>query len=268
MYMVHPHHDGNELIGQILLTLPFVLALFLYVYAVILTQRRYQKQWPIYRIVFWFTGIICTAVSVIGPLAQLAVVDFRAHMVTHLLLGMLAPLLLVLATPMTLILRTLPVSKARMVTRILKSRPLRILSNPLVAALLNVGGLWLLYTTDLYMLMHQNLAVHILVHMHVFLIGYLFTISIIYIDLTPHRTSFIFRSVVLLMALAGHAILSKYIYANPPAGIIKSQAEIGGMLMYYGGDAIEILLIVILCYQWFKSTKPREGLLQKQIISQ
>lgn len=266
MYMVHPHHDSNAPIGQIILTLPFVIALFLYVYAVIMVQSRYQKQWPTYRSVFWFTGIICIAASVIGPLAQLALVDFRAHMVTHLLLGMLAPLLLVLAAPMTLILRTLPVNKARLVTRFLKSRPLRTLSNPVVAALLNVGGLWLLYTTDLFMLMHQHLVIHILVHLHIFLAGYLFTISIIYIDITPHRTSFVFRSVVLLLALAAHAILSKFIYANTPAGTVKSQAETGAMLMYYGGDAIEILLVVILCYQWFKSTRPREiSLLQKTI---
>lgn len=256
--MAHPHHDGNELVGQIMSALPFVIALFLYVYAVTLTQRRYRKRWPLYRIFCWFTGIICTAAAVIGPLAQLALVDFRAHMVTHLLLGMLAPLMLVLAAPMTLLFRILPVHRSRQVTRLLRSIPLRILGNPMVAALLNVGGLWLLYTTDLYILMHQNLLVHILVHVHVFLAGYIFTLSIIYIDPTPHRTSFTTRSIVLLLALAAHSILSKYIYANPPVGIAKSHAEIGGMLMYYGGDAIEILLIVILCYQLFKSTGPRE----------
>lgn len=38
-------------------TLPFVIALFLYVYAVILTQRRHQKQWP----------IVCAAASVVRP---------------------------------------------------------------------------------------------------------------------------------------------------------------------------------------------------------
>ncbi|EPD50243.1 hypothetical protein HMPREF1210_02814 [Paenisporosarcina sp. HGH0030] len=41
--MAHPHHDGNELVGQIMSALPFVIALILYVYAVTLTQRRYRK---------------------------------------------------------------------------------------------------------------------------------------------------------------------------------------------------------------------------------
>ena len=50
--------------------------------------------------------------------------------------------------------------------------------------------------------------------------------------------------------------------------ITKSHAEIGGMLMYYGGDAIEILLIVILCYQLFKSTGPREVTFQDSRITQ
>ena len=114
-------------------------------------------------------------------------------MVGHVLLGMLAPLLMVLATPMTLILRTIPVRSARRLTRILKSLPVQIITNPLCAASLNVGGLWLLYTTDLYVLMQQNIIIHILVHIHVFVAGYLFTMSIIYLEPTPHRLSFTFR---------------------------------------------------------------------------
>jgi putative membrane protein len=123
--------------------------------------------------------------------------------------------------------------------------------------ILNVGGMWVLYTTDLYMMMQQHLFLHVLIHLHVFLAGYLFTISVIYIDPTPHRTSFVYRSVILLIALAAHGILSKYIYSHPPYGVSISQAEKGGMIMYYGGDAIELILIFILCFQWYKSSRPR-----------
>lgn len=39
-------------------------------------------------------------------------------------------------------------------------------------------------------------------------------------------------------------------------GVPIDQAKTGGLIMYYGGDAIDLILITILCYQWFKETRP------------
>nr|WP_157185225.1 cytochrome c oxidase assembly protein [Paenisporosarcina sp. TG20] len=255
--MNNHNHNNTEVISQFVFAMPIVMALGFYIFAVILSGRRYIKQWPKYRIAFWFLGILCATAAVIGPLAERAHDNFAAHMVSHLLLGMLAPLLMVFAAPMTLILRTLRVTHARRLYRLLRSLPVRILSHPIFALTINVGGLWILYTTNLFMVMQQNMFLHILIHTHVFIAGYLFTMSIIYIDPIPHRTSFYFRAIILLVALSTHGILSKYIYAHPPNGVSTAQAETGGMLMYYGGDAIEAVLIITLCYQWFKATRPR-----------
>ncbi|WP_216830692.1 cytochrome c oxidase assembly protein [Alkalihalobacterium elongatum] len=264
--MVHPNHlhhtDTSHLshtIGlapQLVLAMPFLLALFVYIIAVIITHRS-GKSWPIYRTSLWFAGVFCAVVAVAGPIAEQEHTDFTVHMVGHLLLGMLAPLLMVLAAPMTIILRSLPVSIARRVSGLLKSRYIRVVTDPIVALILNVGGLWLLYTTNLYSAMHENVLLHVFIHFHVFLAGYLFTISMIYIDPTPHRTSYLYRSIVLILALAAHGILSKFIYAYPPAGIDVTQAQMGAMLMYYGGDAVDILIITVLCFQWYKATRPR-----------
>lgn len=218
----------------------------------------HHKPYPFYRYVCWIFGVISVSLSLVGPLASRAHTDFAAHMMVHLLLGMLAPLLLTLAAPITLLLRTLSVNRARRIARILKSAPLQLVTDPLAAALLNVGGLWILYATNLFSLVHHSLILHFLVQIHVFFAGYLFTVSMIYIDPTPHRKSFVYRTVILLMALTGHGILSKYIYAHPPTGVPVAQAEIGGMLMYYGGDFIDICLISILFLQWFKAARPQE----------
>ncbi|WLR51943.1 cytochrome c oxidase assembly protein [Bacillus tianshenii] len=249
-------HYMNSFLSDVFFSALFVLALAAYVTAAILSSRKY-KQWPRARYVYLFFGVLSAAVVMVGPLANRAHDDFVAHMVGHLLLGMLAPLLIALAAPMKLMLRTLPVHTARRFTRLLKSWPFRLASDPIGASLLNIGGLWLLYTTDLYMMMQQSFIVHLLVHIHVFLAGYLFTISMIYIDLSPHRTSYIYRTIVFIIALAGHGILSKYIYAHPPAGVPREQAEIGGKIMYYGGDLIDIVLIFILCLHWFRATRPQ-----------
>ncbi|MFB5661135.1 cytochrome c oxidase assembly protein [Alteribacillus sp. HJP-4] len=228
-----------------------------YVAAAVMSMHQ-QKHWPWYRIILWIVGVCCAIAAVAGPLARQAHMDFTIHMLGHLLLGMLAPLFMVMAAPMTLFLRTLPVTAARKLSRMLKSMPVRFFTHPAVAALLNIGGLWILYTTSLYEAMHQYTILHLLIHMHVFTAGLLFTASIIYIDPAPHRKSFVYRGVVLLLALAGHGILSKFVYANPPAGVSSAQAENGGMLMYYGGDVIDLVIIFILCLHWYRSAKPRE----------
>ncbi|WP_246942442.1 cytochrome c oxidase assembly protein [Bacillus pinisoli] len=215
------------------------------------------KNWPMHRSILWTLGACCIAISTIGPLANAAHNDFSFHMLTHLLLGMLAPLFIALSAPMTFILRSLPVKWARRISYLLKSVPSRILINPVIASLLNIGGLWVLYTTDLFANMHEHPLLYVLIHVHVFIAGFLFTISIISIDPAPHPTSFIYRAIVLVSALASHSILAKYIYAHPPSGVSTTEAEVGGMLMYYGGDLIDGVLIFVFCYQWFRMTRPR-----------
>ncbi|MBN3527009.1 cytochrome c oxidase assembly protein [Paenibacillus apiarius] len=256
-------NQGGGFPFELTLAFLFMLLIVSYMVAAVLTSRRH-KPWPLRRSALWIIGVLCAAAAIIGPLANDASIDFTAHMVTHLLLGMLAPLLMVLAAPVTLLLRTLSVNAARRLSRLLKSLPVRIVSDPVAASILNVGGLWILYTTGLYAAMHHNILLHAFVHVHVFLSGYLFTVSMIYIDPAPHRSSFVYRAIVLVMALAGHGILSKRIYAQPPAGVPAAEAEIGGILMYYGGDAIDLVLIFILCYQWFRAARPRSSLAMRQ----
>ncbi|RJG23591.1 cytochrome c oxidase assembly protein [Paenibacillus thiaminolyticus] len=234
----------------------WALLALLYSTAAVISGGKH-KPWPLYRHLCWYAGLACAAASIAGPIAARAHDDFTAHMIGHLLLGMLAPLLIALASPMRLLLRTLPVVYSRRIARILKSRPIRLLHDPVIAAVLNVGGLWALYTTDIYLLMQHHVSVHALVHLHLFLAGYLFTVSIIYIDPMPYRTSFMYRAVVLVTGMGAHAVLSKHLYARPPAGVPTAQAEAGSMLMYYGGDAIEIMLVSLFCWQWFKASRLR-----------
>lgn len=255
--MKHDHvHHASELSNELLLAPLFVLAVLIYLLLGLVTNQHH-KRWPFYRYLCWLSGVLCAAVALIGPVADRAHENFTAHMIGHLFLGMLAPILLAYAAPMTLLMRTLSVGHARKLSRVLKSFPVSIYCHPIVASILNIGGLWVLYTTELYSAMHDYALLHMIVHLHVFLAGYLYTISMIYIDPTPHRYSFIFRTIVLILSLASHGVLSKYIYAYPPAGVPIEQAQEAGMIMYYGGDIIEIGLIVIFCQQWYKAARPR-----------
>lgn len=186
-----------------------------------------RGPWPRHRTAAWLAGLATAS-------AGLSVPD---HVPGHLLLGMLAPLLLVRAAPVTLALRALPVPRARRLSRLLRSRPARVLTTPAVAATLDVGGLWLLYTTDL----HE----HPITQLHVLAAGYLFTAAVVGVDPAPHRARLGTRAAVLVLASAAHGILAKHLYATDPGGAV---------LMYYGGDAIEVALAVLLGREWLSAT--------------
>lgn len=226
-------------------------------YAWALWAGRSRSPWPVARTVMFYAGLACVGVSLVGPLAQASHGSFTAHMTGHLLLGMLAPLLLVLSAPITVLLRALRVNRARAVVRVLRTPYLRFITHPLVAAVLNAGGLWLLYTTPLFHWMHGSVWVHGLVHAHIFLAGYVFTAAIVGVDPDPHRRSFKLRAGVLIAFIAAHSVLAKWLYAHPPAGVESSDGQFGAQLMYYGGDAVDILLVVLLCAEWYRLTKPR-----------
>ncbi|MDE0582135.1 cytochrome c oxidase assembly protein [Planococcus sp. A6] len=253
--MIHHYLGSIEPWFQLTAALLLAWALMFYPMLSIWTNERYRK-WPMHRYIFWFVGVIAAGASLVGPLADAAHTSFATHMTGHLLLGMLAPLLLLHGKPLTLVMRGLPTTSARRLSRLLNSRFIAVASHPASTALLNFGGLFILYKTDLFVLMHQSTAVYALVHIHILLAGYMFTWSILYTDLTAHRHSFRLRAAVLIVALASHKVLAKSLYAMPPAGITTSDGEMGALIMYYGGDVIDLALIILFCYSWYKATAP------------
>ncbi|MGX5359680.1 cytochrome c oxidase assembly protein [Kocuria sp. KH4] len=251
-----PHHGGP---GWATVEAGAVLVLVVGAagYAAALWAARHRTPWPVRRSVLWFSGLGCAGASLLGPLAAAAHGSFPAHMLVHLLLGMAAPLLLVLGAPVTLALRALPVTAARVLTRLLRSPPVRVVSHPVVAAALNAGGLWALYGTGLYAAAHASAAVHAAVHAHVLVAGYLFTAAVVGVDPDPHRGSLRQRAAVLVGFLAVHAVLAKRLYGHPPAGVDAADARLGSQLMYYGGDAVDVVLLVVFFAQWYAAGRVR-----------
>lgn len=248
-----------EALGWVLLegTVVLVLVATAVAYALGVHADRCGRGWPVHRTVLWYAGLAAAGTALVGPLADAARTSFTAHMVGHLLLGMVAPLLLVLAAPVTLVLRALPVVGARRVSRLLGLPVVRVATHPVVTAVLNGGGLWLLYTTDLYRLMHGSVLLHAAVHLHVLLAGYLFTASMVGLDPDRHRSSVRLRAAVLVLFVAAHSLLAKWLYIHPPVGVDLGDARVGAQVMYYGGDVVDVTLMVLLLAGWYRSTRAR-----------
>lgn len=256
----------------------------------LLAGERRGRAWPVARTLCWYAGLAVVAVATLGPLADPSLTgpaghaghlghggpaadggplggtaagplggsaaDGTRHALGHLALGMLAPLLLVAAAPLTLALRGLPAAAGRRVSAVLRSAPVRVLTLPAVAAVLDVGGLWLLYRTDLLAVASRSPAGHALLGLHVLLAGYLFTWSVVGVDPAPHRPGTLHRGVVLVLAAAAHAVLAKSLYAAPPPGATADAARAAAQVMWYGGDVVELALLGMLALRWYRRAPP------------
>ncbi|MFC4100211.1 cytochrome c oxidase assembly protein [Paenibacillus xanthanilyticus] len=242
-------------VASFVLAIVFALLSLGYAASVVKVNRRYAKSWPASRSLYWHTGMTLAASACVSPLVLPGSHAIANHMVVHLLLGMFVPLILVFAAPMTLLMRALPAPAARSFIRLLKQPVLRIVVHPAVGAFVNIGSMWALYRTPIYATMQESPALYVVVHVHFAAAGYLFTASVLRFDRWMHDWGFRSRVIWLIISMAGHGILSKTLFASPPAGVPAIQAEYAARMMYYGGDAVEITLILSLCYLHYRAPR-------------
>jgi putative membrane protein len=205
--------------------------------------------------------VVATATS---PLVEHAAAGTaaRAHMLQHVALGMAAPLLLVLAAPVTLALASLPVGRRRTAVRALASRPARVLTHPLTAATVHVGGLFALYLTPLYAATLRSAAAHHLVLLHFLAAGCLFAWSLAGPERAARRPGLVVRVTVLVAASGAHGYLAKLLYARAPrlpVGSPQSAAQLqdAAQWMYYAGDVTELALAAAIFAAWYRRSGVR-----------
>lgn len=216
--------------------------------------RRRGDGWPRFREASFTTGGAGIAYVFLVPLPG---GPFTAHVIQHLIVAMAAPLLLALARPLTLALRALPVGSARRaLLAVAHSRPVARLLFPPTAAVLDMGGLWVLHRSGLPAVGHRHVLLHAAVHTHILIAGLLFTFAICRLDPVRRSWGLALRGSTLLIAGAAHAVLAKSLYATPPPGTYFAPSDLrtGAVLMYYGGDVVEIGLATVLAVQWYAGT--------------
>ncbi|MFG2648479.1 cytochrome c oxidase assembly protein [Streptomyces sp. NPDC048436] len=229
----------------------------LYVTAAVRLRGR-GDAWPYRRdVLFCLGGVVLCAGSAqpVLPNGGPTWGPFTEHVFRHVAGGMAAPLLLASARPLTLTWRALPVAPRRVLHRVLRTRVARAVTWLPTAAVLDIGGLWLLYRTPLFAAAHHRPWLDALVHVHVVLAGLLFTMSALSLDPVRRAGRLGFRVAVLVVAAAAHAVLAKSLYVDGPAGTAFAPEDLraGAMLMYYGGDAVEVVIGLVIGGRWLRA---------------
>lgn len=246
-------HGASAEITQPAIVAVAALAAVLILYLMAAVRRPSRDGWSVWRSASFACGISAIAIAVLPPVAASAHDDLRGHMIQHLLLGMFAPLGLVMAAPVTQLLGALPTRYARSLVVLFATSPVRVLVHPVTTAMLDIGGMYLLYLTPLYALSIDFPLLHGFVQLHFLISGCLFVWSIAGPDPAPHRPSMRIRLAVLFVATAAHATLAKLMYAYGfPRGTHHTleQIEAAAQTMYYGGDLAEWLLAVAFFAAW------------------
>lgn len=214
--------------------------------------RTRGKRWSRWRSGSYGAGLAAVAVALVSPLAT-EDQRFPAHMAQHMLLGMLGPVLLALSAPVTLALRTLPRAGRVAVLRVLHLRWAGDLAHPVTATAVLVAGLVMVYFTPLYEATLRHPLLHELVHVHFLAGGCLFAWTFIGTDPVPRRGSMKLRIALLFVALGAHAALAKLLYAGYGDVTSAGAADVrrGAELMYYGGDLVDLIVLVAFFSQWY-----------------
>jgi putative copper resistance protein D len=252
---------------DLLWVLACAFAIFFYLAGVWRLSRR-GDTWPVYRTVLWVAGIVMLfwitngAVNLYGPYL------FSAHMLAHMSLTMAVPVLLVPGAPITLLMRAVKPRKdgsrggREWVLLAVHSRFARVVANPIVAAVLFAGSLWVFYFTPIFSWATTDHLGHEWMNIHFLITGYLFVQSIIGIDPVPYRLPHPFRLLLLLLTMAFHAFFGLAIMSQ--TGLLLADwygamgwgtdaiidQQLGGGIAWSVGEIPTVALAIAVAVQW------------------
>ena len=213
--------------------------------------RRVRRPWPPRRTAAFLSGCGVLVLS-----AFTSDSSFTAHMLEHVLIGMVAPVLLVLGAPITLALQASSRTSAGSLRRVLHSPVARVLTHPLVA--------WAIFGITLVVLVFSPLlewsvrhdAVHALVHVHFLFAGCLFVATMLVIDPVPRPLPHGARLLAILFAIPFHAIVGVALASGsqplfPTVYPSLSDQRSAAAVLWASGELFTLVLAGVVARQWW-----------------
>jgi putative membrane protein len=222
------------------------------------------RSWPARRSVPFFCGLAVILIATQSGLAAYDRVLFSAHMLQHLLLGMVAGLLLAFGAPVTLALQASSRNTQARLARILHSRPAAVLTHPVTVWALFAGTLFVVYFTGLYELSLRNAVVHSALHAHFIGVGFLFFALVVGIDPIAGNLGYGARMLFVALMLPFHAFLGVVLLSSDQviggdwyeqvvrdwgASPLTDQRTGAGLLWVFG-ELIGVVTLIVVAARW------------------
>jgi cytochrome c oxidase assembly factor CtaG len=253
---------------DVMIWLPLVLAAVGYVAAV----RKVNREHPLHpvprkRLAYWLAGLGVLLLALQSPIERYDTTLFSVHMVQHLLLTMVAAPLLALAGPITLLLRVAtPDARKRILLPFLHSRPIRVLTHPVVAWVVFTGFMFASHFSPLFDAALEDAGIHMLEHALYLGTAMLFWWPAVGVDPSPWRLRHGGRLLYLGLGMPWSSFLGLAIFSANDVlyrhyatlqrswGFtpLEDQAWAGG-IMWAGGDAVFLLALVLALARWLRA---------------
>jgi cytochrome c oxidase assembly factor CtaG/putative copper export protein len=260
-----------------------VLAVVLYLVGVNAMRGR-GDSWPVLRTIGWVLGwalfvwATCGAPGVYGRLL------FSVHMVMHMTVAMAVPILLVLAAPVTLALRTLKprhdntLGPRELLLAMVHSRYVKVIGNPVVAAVIFFSTLIVFYYSPLFELALRTHTGHVLMIVHFLLAGYLFAWALVGIDPGPRHWTPALLLVILFGTISFHAFFGVALTSGtsllapdffqgldlPWAVDLLADQRTGGAVAWGIGELPTLVLALMVTLAWVRSDSAESKRLDRQ----
>jgi putative copper resistance protein D len=187
------------------------------------TDRRLARQ-----VACFLTGLVVLYVALQSPVDTYADVRLSVHMIQHLLLTMVAAPLLVLGAPVTLVLRAAtPAFRRRWVLPLLRSRPVRQLTAPVVSWAQFALVLWVSHFSPLYEAALRSDGVHAMEHLLYIASAVLFWSPVVGVDPRPKPLSHPARMLYLFLAMPQASFLGLAMWGSSRVLYPSYQAVLG-----------------------------------------
>ncbi len=227
--------------------------------------RREGTRWPAGRTVWFGAGLLVLALVSMSFLGVYAHTLFWVTAAQLALLLTVVPVLLALGAPVTLLTLARPAAQP-VVERVLASGGMRILTFPLVGALLVATIPFAVYYTPVFEISLRSPVVEWLVHLAILVVGFAFYWPVLSVDGPPRVHYFALTVVVMAETLfdavpgialwLGTAPIAGGYYravARPWGRSLLSDQQFGGIVLWGIGELVGIPLLMLVVVQWMRS---------------
>ena len=234
---------------------------------------------PRSRTLAFLGGLFAIAFALQSGIEQYDTALFSIHMVQHVLLLLVAAPLIALSGPVTLALRAArPDIRRRYLLPILHSRPVRLLSHPVVAWLLFAGVMWGTHFSPLFDAALENPWLHDLEHLLFLVTALLFWWPAVARDPAPWRMPHPGRVMYVFLQMPQNTFLAVTIlnstvvlYAHYATTVrswgpsVLEDQQIAGGVMWLTGDILFLAGLFGIIAGWMIHEKAREAVADRRV---
>lgn len=210
-------------------------------------------SWPVRRTVSFLAALGAAVVTWNSGIAVFGHGAFAVHMIMHLMLIMVVPAFWVAGHPLELLRHQLPGRAGRAFDTATASPAARAITFPGTVLVVYAAVIVLTHLTGFMQAMAGSMTLHHAEQALYLVAGLLFFHTAVGVDVLGHRPAYFARFVLMLLAMGVDTLVGVVLMLAPatmfPAYDVEG-VHLGGAIMWVGGDALMMVIMVMLGRLW------------------